>query len=284
MAEKYKIHVGYIISILVSIIVVVVTVNWASIEGLVQYFSFALTLSSLILAILAITYAFQSTGSLSRSIEKISDSSVAIKTSADELRKTNRKLHEELAKIPGGIRAVEERVAETRGVVEKLAEKRYPQPGANLAEAADHDSLSSDVVVRFLDNSSITGLAILYAVALSKETNTAFAAHELPEDPLTNSLNVDYMLAYAISAAALGLFAFEIDAKRRWVIKDVHPVMLEWVGEKLKEKCIQASQDVPHDETDEEENLKAWLAHYNEIRGYFGLPLDQESSEVKPEE
>jgi hypothetical protein len=60
MEEKYKIHIGYIFSILLAAIIILVTVKWGEIPRLVELIAFALTLTSLVLALIAIAYAVYS--------------------------------------------------------------------------------------------------------------------------------------------------------------------------------------------------------------------------------
>ena len=72
MNKDYKIHSFYILLILVSIIIGLVSVNWSQVPKLVEYITFALTVSSLILAILAIVYSVYSNSSISELMGEIS--------------------------------------------------------------------------------------------------------------------------------------------------------------------------------------------------------------------
>ena len=64
-----KIHFGYIFSILIAIIVCLVTVKWSDIPSLASYFNFALGVASLVLAVLAIVYAFLANNSFNLTVQ-----------------------------------------------------------------------------------------------------------------------------------------------------------------------------------------------------------------------
>ena len=71
METEYKIHTGYVFFILIAIIIGLVTVKWSEIPKLVDYLTFALTATSLALAVLAIVYAMYSNTSFSQTISTL---------------------------------------------------------------------------------------------------------------------------------------------------------------------------------------------------------------------
>ena len=74
METKYKIHVFYILSILIAIIIILITVRWSEVPKLVDYITFALTVTSLALALLAIIYSMYSNTTLSETVSSIGTS------------------------------------------------------------------------------------------------------------------------------------------------------------------------------------------------------------------
>ena len=58
MTDKAKIHVTYIISILIIVIILLLTIRWGHISELVQLIGFAVTLTSLVAGLIAIIYSF----------------------------------------------------------------------------------------------------------------------------------------------------------------------------------------------------------------------------------
>ncbi len=52
MEEKYKIHATHIASTLISIIIILITIKWGDIPKLVEYITFSLSITSLVLGIL----------------------------------------------------------------------------------------------------------------------------------------------------------------------------------------------------------------------------------------
>ena len=96
MNEKVKIHIFYIISILISIIIVLVVVKWGTIEGLVGYIGFAATVTSLAVGILAIVYALYSNSTFSNSSAQLSQSSKEISQTSERFTSSIKDLERSL--------------------------------------------------------------------------------------------------------------------------------------------------------------------------------------------
>jgi len=105
MEQKYKIHFCYIFTILIAIIVILITVKWSQVPNLAQLITFALTLSSLILATLAITYAVYSNSSLSESISTLNNVSKDISETSNGISQAASDLAAKIETIPGGWKA-----------------------------------------------------------------------------------------------------------------------------------------------------------------------------------
>src|SRR5438105_13887747 len=103
MKDTAKIHIGYIISILVVVNIVTLAAKWGSIKDLVTYVSFAATLASLLLAILAIVYSYFSSGSLATYSERVSKASESLQTTYSELQRTAHDLKQVAENIPGAM-------------------------------------------------------------------------------------------------------------------------------------------------------------------------------------
>ena len=82
-----KIHFGYVVSILVAIIIVLLTKKWAEIPNLANYLNFALGVASLVLAVVAIVYAFFANNSFNVTVSKLESAATTIKDETGDLEK-----------------------------------------------------------------------------------------------------------------------------------------------------------------------------------------------------
>jgi len=98
-----KIHFTYITSILTAIIIGLVAVKWSEIPNLTELISFSLTLSSLLLAVIAIVYAIYSNSSFGRNIGKLDDASDNISVSAQDLKSISLELSAKIDATPDAL-------------------------------------------------------------------------------------------------------------------------------------------------------------------------------------
>jgi hypothetical protein len=203
MEEKYRIHAAYILSILSSIIVMLITIKWAKIEGLATYLNFALTTSSLLLAILAIAYSFHQNSTSSRILNALEFSTKQLTHTSSELSTATKTLSLKVEIIPEAIRSVESKVQQTHALIETLEKGRINIPVGNVITT----DISSEILDNFLSHSSINGLLVLYYFSLSnihqRPVPTDKAMAELLE------MAYDYALAYDVACRALGLYTIE---------------------------------------------------------------------------
>src|SRR5437773_2456443 len=97
MDEKHKIHAFYILLILGSVIVGLVAVKWSTIPSLPELITFALTITSLVLAVLAIVYAYVSNSSSAQTTARLTDAAEDIVDSGDVVRRATEQLRVEVA-------------------------------------------------------------------------------------------------------------------------------------------------------------------------------------------
>jgi hypothetical protein len=123
MDRPSKIHVAYILGILLAVIVILVTVKWHGIGDLVGYFSFALTLASLILAVLATAYAIYSNASLASVLGQLTASSGSLALTSGKLEASTSELSAKVAGIPGSLEGISQEVREINVLLKDLSEK-----------------------------------------------------------------------------------------------------------------------------------------------------------------
>lgn len=104
-------HFFYIVAILVGIIILLATGSIATNQEAVAYISFAATLSSLILAILAIIYSIVSNTSITTALTSINKSSDEIEKASSDVIRSVSELEELSASLSDSSKKVQENVA-----------------------------------------------------------------------------------------------------------------------------------------------------------------------------
>ena len=201
MSDKARIHFLYIIGILIAIIVALATVNWAGIPNLLSYITFALTVSSLLLAVLAIGYAFISNNSLSQHLGQFSSVAAEISKGATDMSSATKILDKKIEMIPPLLKDVGERVGRTESLLQEISRKE--PSGKPPPPSLDLDALAQ----RFLETASINGDLLLYALLLSFQRTTPFNLTDLiSADP---SLDRDYSIGFLVATSSAGLLDYE---------------------------------------------------------------------------
>lgn len=118
MEGKYKVHAFYILTILVSIIVILITIEWSGIPNLAEKLSFALTLASLILAVFAIAYAVYSNTTFSQAVSTLNTVSSDVSNTARQVSNAASELEREIKVIPSKLEIMEVKVGETNDLNE----------------------------------------------------------------------------------------------------------------------------------------------------------------------
>jgi hypothetical protein len=276
MEPKNRVHVCYIIGILIAIIVLMATTKWTKIEGLLDYFSFALTFSSLILAILAIGYSVYSNAAISGSLGAIANAAGDVTKASKDIQTSHIELRTEVQKLPSRIDSVEQNILQAHAILKDWSSVTQQATIATPSEQPAPAEPSDETATRFLNQMSIAGMEALLAATLSKRTNTALAVTELvtaayPEDARPGS--ADYMSGILVATACAGIVQYENDERHRFVFSFVHPIIEENVLQKVVERItIKAKESAkrPPVET-EEAALARWMSAVRGIEKYFGV-------------
>lgn len=216
MEEKYKIHASYILCILIAIIIGLATVKWTEIPKLVDYLTFALSVTSLVLGVLAIVYGFYSTSAFSQSSSALITASHDISKTSTEMTRTTNELASKVDTLPNLINAVGEQVEITQGMLKDYGEKPVPQSATNVGDTTPGDTIQSvSVLTTFLNRSSILGLLILYACLLSLSKARPFNLEDLSKETTglaKYSRDVSrYWIGYLIASNASGIFSYSME-------------------------------------------------------------------------
>lgn len=165
MDEKARIHASYIMFVLGSIIVALITIEWSSIPRLPELITFALTVSSLILALLAIVYAYVSNFSSQQTTGRLISATETIVKSAEDVRRATDILATQVSDIPSLVSSVGERVDQTHALIKDYATRQPAQPPQTTADVVPDD----DFVTNFLQTASVSGLLALLALKYALE-------------------------------------------------------------------------------------------------------------------
>lgn len=276
MEKEYKIHAFYILTILVVTIVILVSVEWSTIPRLVDYIAFALTMSSLILATLAIVYSIYSNSSLATLLGEVSQASREIDRASRDLADSNAELRSEFSKLPKRFDLVDANLAETKEIIKEYAvsgeleQKRSVQPESVDIQA----EIPTELIDKFLDKSSVRGLEMLLMASLSHKSNTAFKFSEIKDKYSEYAGTEDYFVAYMVASASLGLCGYSHDAQQRLSFSYVHPRVLDRIEEIIVKTVTVIAKEMAADfEEDEKESIDRWLIGPKAIAEFFGQKL-----------
>lgn len=260
MNKHYQIHFGYIISILVSIIVILITIKWGAIPKLVELISFSLTISSLVLAILAIVYAVYSNNSFGQNIAHLESSSSNIVTATQSLGEVSNILITKFHSMPELLEDINKKTDHTQLMLTQLSEKNLQSAPAKFIKSA---SIESDNIRNVVNTTSMNGRFILYALKLAKDSQKEFPPRELAEKC---ELSYDYLVGFISPLNALGLVKIkyiEHENIYNWQATDLH--------DQIYNNTMASIAQLWNDYKDKS-YMHFVLDHINSIRIYFDLP------------
>lgn len=191
------------------------TVKWADIPGLKDYISFALTVFSLGLAIIAIIYSMYSNSSLASSLNLLESSSHKLSSTSATLANSTERLSDTVTSIPQAIQKVESRVSETHDIVKKLELSSPPITSTGKVS----NELSESFIDDFIKALSYNGLMTLYLMNFSYRNRVTVV---FSEDVLgVMEVDEEYNFASYIVMKAMGLY--KVKEKGGYFAVDFHP-------------------------------------------------------------
>lgn len=235
--SKLKLHILYISSLCAFIIIELITyvcVNNRNAEDIVRYISFASTLSSLLLSVVAIIYAIVSNNKGEAQYKKIDMASDRIVESVDTI----------LSKLE----EVKVISAETRRFVTQ--ENRD-----NPEVMKEGDINTSTLINNYIVYGSFTGNLALLACVYSHKKNRPFSITEL------SSSNDSYSWGYIVASTSLGIVVTHNDQYNRIVVDNYYPgietILIEFINAYIESSVAQ------HKEFN--------INEYNRIKNLFGI-------------
>jgi hypothetical protein len=260
MEKHIKVHITYIIGILIAIIVGLITVKWGNIPNLVELFSFALTISSIILAILAIAYAVYSNTSFGKNIAVLDKASDDIGNSTKYLEEISNDIHDKFNDLPELLKTLHQKTDSNQSILNDLSKQRLEQKSAITKL---DDVIEGDYIKTIVTNSSISGLYTLYVLKLAREAKKKFTYQDVTEKM---KLNADFFRGVLAPIQALGLTKLDVSFNTdgiTWQVTDLHT--------DIDNNVIRSVKDL-WNEHQGEEHMEFVLDGINDIRVFFDLP------------
>jgi hypothetical protein len=261
MDEKYKIHAAYILTILIVIIVVLITVKWRQIPNLAELITFALSLSSLILAILAIGYAFYSNSSFSQNISTLNNASRDVSDTAIEISRAAEELAQKIEFIPSKLERMEGKVEQTNILLRQYSEKQEAQiPDQHEMKAAGEISES------FVSKTSMSGLFILYACSVAYSKGIPFNLEDFCKT--VGNIIPKYAEGFLVAINSAGLLTYN-ESKGIYSIIDMNERLRNALRSELDERLTSVDKNWNNTRVDKEEYKKVASSKFSVIEQYL---------------
>lgn len=192
MSDTSRIHFFYVIAALVATIILLVTVEWGGIQDLVDYITFALTLSSLVLAAVAIVYALFSSASLAGTAESIREMSTLVSNTTRQLSEASEELTAHARTVPEALTEMGQSLERTRELMEaQNRETDVPQ--------------TTDRAAKFAGVSSFAGASFLYGCSIAHEKQVPLSISGLAS---AAQATTDYCLGFLVATTAGGFLQY----------------------------------------------------------------------------
>lgn len=256
-----RIHFGYIIAFLIIVIISLVTIQWGAIKDLTNYITFALTLTSLVLAILAIVYSFFSNSSMTKNISNLEEASAKISSNSELLNSATLKLQQNLDDIPTTLKTIELKTDNTLKAFEEFSQKELIS--RKLIQNVDVDKNESSIGKLIAFKSSISGMGVLLAIKLSFENSIVFDLEDFSSKAEVSDNS--YLHGFLVACTAVKLFTYDeikVPQKDKWNWK------ITWVDKDLIEN-IEYSVAQIIKENEQKEHMSFIEIGFGKIREYF---------------
>ena len=161
--NKLKIHFTYIVIILTAIVVFLLTHDFGGDTNLVQYLSFGLGLTSLVVGLIAIFQTSFSSENINSSISKLEQASKVIIENSQNLQSVVGQFNSNFGEVPLTLSKIQEKL-----------DLQGPYKAIDTTKQTDQTHIPKELMNRFFSLSSLRGLLGIYAVVRSFEKNKSF--------------------------------------------------------------------------------------------------------------
>ncbi len=260
-SKTLKIHICYISGICVFIIIELTTyicVHHGYQSDIVDYVSFASTLSSLLLSVVAIIYAIVSNNKGDVQYKKIDSASDRISSSVDKFSQTSQNLSAKIDSIITRLEELKTISTETKSAINNNNQTNIEKSAeSNLSEQSttiDRDNLIDSYIKQGSFSGNLAILACVYAYEQGKI---------LPLEQLFGK-NALYCCGYIIATSVLGIISTHLSG-------DV--VVVHNAPFNIKSKLIECVENYINN-TQENTDAKEL---YQNVKDFFGITEDDEA-------
>ena len=191
----------YAAFLLVIIIIILATVNWYNVPKLVEYMSFASSIASIILAVLAIAYSVLSSSSMDRNLGALAASVSQIQTATTGNQQLYHQLREDLKGSSGVFESGLKSVSTQIQGLSAFRDTGYSASHTDDGKKADEKSDDPDLLVSLINSSSVSGIMLLYVCVSCYKKKTMLTLSDLAE---IIPSDVNYLHGYIIASTASG--------------------------------------------------------------------------------
>lgn len=269
-AKEQKLHTFYISGILVFIIIELVTgicMGSDNHSDILSYVSFAATLSSLIMSVVAIIFTIVSSGrgegqyrKIDNASDKVIDALSKFSDKTSDIEDSVTRFKEVASDITGKMDELRTEMGSIHSEVrdiKKLQAENLDNANGLHAEVKGATPPEQNVESRFVYQGSFSGNIAIYASVLAKETGKTFAIKQI----ITTPDDILYMFGYLVAAISAGIIEGQVSPDS-CIITNHLP--------NLKEHVVRAIDGYINKQTDEV--LKNQLqTNKRQVEELFGL-------------
>jgi uncharacterized membrane protein YciS (DUF1049 family) len=183
----------YIVVILVVIIIYLITIKFGAKDDVVKYLGFGLTITSLFVGLIAIFQALFSGNSLDRTIRVLDKSTQNMEKTSMDVKSIIQSLHAKVEEIPKQI----------GDLSDKVSQRLINTEIGKIDKPITRPSISKDIVMDFLNNSSTNGLIAMYVAAKANDLHKEVNVNNLFKDSVVNP---SYIFGYIVAARSFNVF------------------------------------------------------------------------------
>jgi len=259
MKETYKIHAYYILGILISIIIILIVVNWGEIEDLVGYIDFAATVTALAVGVLAIIYTILSNTNMSQNSAELKISTKSMIDSSDKINYLLKSFERKIDAIPAVLKQLE---TKTQTTIDKIDELKTSEITDKLKGESQSSVVSDEldkkgIAKALLDKNSVNGNLLLYIFSKSFRTSKQFNISEIiakqeNDDGFKYSLDFEYSYGMSIILASIELIDYQVVKN-----SDQEDWLITTIENEIKENSlIRVRKYIEEEESKDNSNLE----------------------------
>ncbi len=195
--KQQTVHFMYVVIILVLALIVLVATEWGKIPDVAMLLSFGLTLTSLVLSLVAIIFMLLSHFSFAKSTADLQSASKNVSKMSNKLNAATDNIDKKISCLPDLIKSVES--------VKKGQELLLSKKDEKLSTQTVTTPISENIKKDFLECVSYYGLLTLYACKLSKDKTKQFKLENIAQ------VEKDYAHGFMVACGSLGILKFDTE-------------------------------------------------------------------------